>query len=296
MDGSLADRLQKRIGDVCIGHRRSVSPAAMQRLVGLEFDGWSRCAQVFVGLPWSELAPMAMSEIESQPELTICRGASVDRVHLDDRSWVDVVSGFVRDPITELDTLIATTPWRQREVLRYDHYVAERRMSSGLRKDSQPLLRHTTMHLASKYRVDLDGVAAILYRDGHDFQGLHSDREMKWLDETLVAIVVLGERRPFVFRERTRWDHAVDRVPSGTDPKDVVLMPGEGDIIVMGGRCQRDWMHGVPEHDTPKPRLSLTWRWTSRRGKPDTAPTYYDGRHFSEGARQPGSRTRRSVS
>lgn len=93
----------------------------------------------------------------------------------------------------------------------------------------------------------MEGVAAILYRTGEDFQGLHSDREMRWLDDTLIAIVVLGQRRPFVIRERGRWaDSLVERVPSGQDPNDLVLLPGEGDLLVMGGRCQAHWLHGVP--------------------------------------------------
>lgn len=227
------------------------------------------------------------------PALAINRSAPVERVELDATSWVDVVSGFVVDPATTCQGMIETTRWQQREVLKYDHYVPERRLSSGLRKESQPLTRQTTMHLASRYRNEFDGVGAILYRDGRDFQGLHSDREMKWLDDTLIAIVVLGVRRPFVFRPRTRWDQAVDRVPSGADPNDIVVMPGEGDLLVMGGRCQRDWMHGVPEAATSEPRVSLTWRWTSRRGKPDTGPAYYDGFHFSDGPRRPGT-TRRN--
>ena len=227
------------------------------------------------------------------PELVIVRGATVKRVALDGSSWVDVVSGFATNAGAVCAQIIADTAWRQREVLRYDQYVPERRMSCGLRKDAQPLLRQTSMHLSSRYGQEFDGVGAILYRDGKDFQGLHSDREMKWLDETLIAIVVLGVRRPFVLRPRTRWDQAVDRAPSGTDPNDVVLMPGDGDMLVMGGRCQRDWIHGVPAAATADPRVSLTWRWSSRRGKPDTEPTYYDGRHYRDGPRQPGTRTRR---
>ena len=62
------------------------------------------------------------------------------------------------------------------------------------------------------------GVAAILYRNGDDFQGLHSDREMRWLDETVIAIVVLGVRRPFVLRPRASGGVPVERVPPGSDP------------------------------------------------------------------------------
>jgi hypothetical protein len=225
-------------------------------------------------------------------ELRIDRQARVDRIELEPTSWVDVVGGFVRDPETAFAELRDTLPWQQAEVLRYDHYVPERRLSIGVRSDSHPLFRQTDLHLRSRYRVPFTGTAAILYRDGQDFQGLHSDREMRWLDDTLIAIVVLGARRPFVLRRR-RGGVPVERVPAGDDPDDLVLTPGEGDMLVMGGACQREWLHGVPAAPAAdRPRISLTWRWTSRRGRPDTNPTFYDGRHFSDGSTQAGSRTR----
>lgn len=228
-------------------------------------------------------------------ELLIDRQAPVDRVRLAPSSWVDVVPGFVRDPDGVFARLRDTAPWQQRETLRYDHYVPERRLGAGLRDDAHPMLRQTGLHLRSRFRVPLTGVGALLYRDGGDFQGLHSDREMRWLDDTLIAIVVLGARRPFVLRPRLERGVPVERVPAGADPSDVVLTPGEGDLLVMGGACQREWLHGVPAAPgVDRPRISLTWRWTSRRGRPDTNPTFYDGRHYSDGPRQPGSRTRRA--
>ena len=84
--------------------------------------------------------------------------------------------------------------WQQTEVLRYDKYVPEKRLGVGVRTDAYPVLRQTDLHLRSRFHVPFTGVAAILYRDGHDFQGLHSDREMRWLDDTVIAIVVLGAR------------------------------------------------------------------------------------------------------
>ena len=227
-----------------------------------------------------------------KPTLSIDRTAAKRRVALDGGSWVDVVDRFVCDPAAELDSLIATTSWQATEVLKYDKYVPDRRLSAGLRSELRPLLRQAELHLHATYGVALAGVAAIQYRDGNDFQGLHSDREMRWLDETLVAIIVLGQRRPFVLRPRVRWADAVDRLPAGADERDIVLHPGEGDLFVMGGRCQRDWLHSVPRHDTTLPRVSLTWRWTSKRGRPDTNPTFYDGFHFSDGPRRPGTRRR----
>lgn len=225
-------------------------------------------------------------------ELTIDRRAAVERIALGPDSWVELVRGFVRAPADELRRIHESAPWAATEVLRYDRYVPEQRLSTGLLSDADPLLRQTELHLSSRFRVRWDGVAAILYRDGRDFQGLHSDRAMRWLDDTLIAIMVLGARRPFVLRPRRPGPQVRDGVRPGDGPDDIVLLPGEGDLLVMGGACQREWLHGIPAADTPDARISLTWRWSSRRGRPDTAPTFYDGRQFSDRARQPGSRRR----
>lgn len=222
--------------------------------------------------------------------LEIDRRAAVRRIDLGDGAWVDLVEGFVRTADTTFDTVHEGTPWAQSEVLRYDRYVPEKRLMAGLRADSLAVLRQTDLHLNATYRRPLEGVAAILYRNGDDFQGLHSDREMRWLDDTLIAIMVLGQRRPFVLRPRAPLAEVVERVPAGSGPDDIVLLPGEGDLLVMGGSCQRTWLHGVPAAETPHPRISLTWRWTSRRGRPDTNPGYFDGRQFSDRPRQPGTR------
>ncbi len=225
-------------------------------------------------------------------ELAIDRQAPVRRIELDTTSWVDLVEGFVREPEAEFRTIRDTTPWESTEVLRYDRYVPERRLSAGLPADRHPLLRQAELHLSARYRVRWVGVAAILYRNGEDFQGFHGDRELRWLDDTLIAIMVLGTRRPFVLRPRRPGPQMRGGEPAGTGPDDVVLTPGHGDLLVMGGACQRDWLHTVPAADTPEERISLTWRWTSRRGRPDTNPTYYEGRQFSDRPRRPGSRAR----
>jgi alkylated DNA repair dioxygenase AlkB len=226
------------------------------------------------------------------PEMWIDRRASVRRIDLDTASWVDVVDGFVHRPQLAFDELHDGITWEQTEVLRYERYVPEQRLGAVLDAQRLGLLRQTGMHLRSRYGAPFTGVGALLYRDGHDFQGLHSDREMRWLDDTLIAIVVLGQRRPFVLRERRPLSEVVTRAPAGSLADDVVITPGQGDLIVMGGACQRDWLHGVPGCDADRPRISLTWRWSSRSGRPDTNPGYYEGRQFSDRARRRGSRTR----
>jgi hypothetical protein len=62
---------------------------------------------------------------------------------------------------------------------------------------------------------------------------------------------------------------------------------------VMGGACQRDWLHGIPKFETTQPRMSLTWRWANRQGRPDTSGySYYDGRQYSDRPQKPGMRRR----
>lgn len=231
--------------------------------------------------------------VSGELDLTIDRNAPRQRHDLGDGSWCSLTTGFVRNATDWFEELRGSTAWLQNEVLRYDTYVPERRLGAGLRGDANPLLRQSGLALESTHRVPLTGVGALLYRTGDDFQGLHSDRQMCWLDDTIVAIVVLGQRRPFVFRKRTNTAAFVDRTPAGELDGDLVLMPGEGDLVVMGGACQRDWLHGVPRAAQEGPRISLTWRWTSKRGRPDTNPGYYDGRQFSDRSRQPGTRVRR---
>ncbi len=228
----------------------------------------------------------------TDPELWIDRRTPVRRVELDNGSWVDLADGFVPRADAAFDDVRGTAPWAQTEVLRYDRYVPEQRLGAVLDPEQHPLLRQTTMHLRARYRVQFTGVGALLYRTGDDFQGLHADREMRWLDDTMIAIVVLGVRRPFVFRPRRPLAEVTSRPPAGSQPDDVVLTPGDGDLLVMGGACQRDWLHGVPAADSDRGRISLTWRWTSRRGRPDTNPGYYEGLQYSDRPRRPGSRTR----
>lgn len=212
-------------------------------------------------------------------------------------SWVDVRRGFLVDPDGVRKAVLADTRWAQGETWRYERYVAEQRLGAMIRSEEQPTaVRQAGLHLRAAYASPLAGVAAILYRDGSDFQGLHSDRSMKWLDNTLIAILVLGERRPFVLRPRrsiSKAERLVLQSAGRVDDEDVVVDPGHGDLIVLGGRCQRDWLHGVPACEVTGERISLTWRWSSRTGRPDPGPSYGEGVHYSDASTRPFRRTRR---
>jgi alkylated DNA repair dioxygenase AlkB len=74
----------------------------------------------------------------------------------------------------------------------------------------------------------------------------------------MVAIVSLGTARPLLLRPR-----AGAGTGTGTGGNDGTLRYslGHGDLIVMGGSCQRTWEHAVPKSArTTGPRISVQFR------------------------------------
>ena len=176
------------------------------------------------------------------------------RRHLDDTSWVDVARGFLTGADTLLGELVAEVPWRQGRRRMWDRIVDEPRLTRWYRPGEpvpHPVLAEVREVLEARYGVPLVGPACNLYRDGRDSVAPHRDRELVHLDDTIVAILTLGARRPFLVR------------PVGGG-RSVDLAPGSGDLLVLGGACQRDWEHGVPKVTRCGPRLSVSWRWSAQ--------------------------------
>ena len=62
--------------------------------------------------------------------------------------------------------------------------------------------------LQHRYHQRFMAPSLVMYRDGRDSMAFHRDRDLRWLDDTLVALLVLGERRPFHIRPRAnRYAH-----------------------------------------------------------------------------------------
>ncbi|MCU1558041.1 MAG: alkB, partial [Microbacteriaceae bacterium] len=87
------------------------------------------------------------------------------------------------------------------------------------------------------------------YRTGHDSVAWHGDRVGRTIDrDTMVAILSVGE--PRILSLRSREDRQTHRFPLG-----------HGDLIVMGGSCQRTQEHAILK--TKKavgPRISVQFR------------------------------------
>lgn len=177
--------------------------------------------------------------------------ASWTRVRLDAGSWVDVARDWWSGADRLLEELAATVPWRQGRRRMWDRVVDDPRLSSwGRGAADHPDLAAMRRALERHYGRRLRPPGLNYYRDGRDSVAWHADRELRRLEDTLVAIVTLGTRRPFLVR------------PRGGGPS-IDLAPASGDLLVMGGACQRDWEHSVPKSARAGPRISVSWRWAT---------------------------------
>jgi alkylated DNA repair dioxygenase AlkB len=204
---------------------------------------------------------------------------TVERVDLGAGAWVDVARGALAGADAVHDDLVATVAWQQGKVFRYERWMDEPRLSavqSGAGR--HPALVAVEDWITRRYRVRFDTVALALYRHERDSVAFHRDRELRWLDDTLIGVLSLGAARPWLMRPLTGRRPVDDDDLTGV----VDLAPASGDLLVMGGRCQATWLHAVPKvHGRCAPRVSAQWRWTSRRGRRDPNPSYYAPRHFS---------------
>jgi alkylated DNA repair dioxygenase AlkB len=215
--------------------------------------------------------------VDEAIEVRINPDAEVDRIDLGNGSWVDVVREWVLGADELYAALKDGVAWSQGKMFRYERMVEERRLGAGWRPGTplpHPALASVHQTLQRQYKVQFGGFSMIQYRDGRDGQGFHRDTDMKWLDDTRIAILTLGARRPWLLRpwaaKFDKRDHSAGRGATHD------LAPGSGDLLVMGGRCQAEWQHSVPylPNRLVAPRISLQWRWTSRTGPPFRGAPY----------------------
>lgn len=210
------------------------------------------------------------------PATSVCvdPGATLERMALDDHSWVDVGRGWLNGADQLFDDLLRSVAWRTSRLFRYDHWVEERRLGAFWRPGTplpHPALADVTRALQRRYGVRFGGFGMLHYRNGRDGQAFHRDTDLRWLDDTVIAVLTLGAQRPWLLRPRAnRYDHSEGKGATHD------LAPAAGDLIVMGGRCQADWEHSVAYLRRPDvgPRVSIQWRHTTRVGRPFIGASY----------------------
>ncbi|GLY21563.1 alpha-ketoglutarate-dependent dioxygenase AlkB [Micromonospora sp. NBRC 101691] len=182
----------------------------------------------------------------------------VRRHELGRGAWVDHLPGWVRGSDPVLATLLQDVPWRAERRRMYDAEVDVPRLlcwyAAG-RPLPHPVLTEALATLNRHYAAELgeEFVTAgmCLYRSGRDSVAWHGDTIGRGAHaDTMVAIVSFGTPRPLLLRPRG----------GGTGPR---FPLGHGDLVVMGGSCQRTWEHAVPKTSRPVgPRVSVQFRPT----------------------------------
>ncbi|MET8829288.1 alpha-ketoglutarate-dependent dioxygenase AlkB [Streptomyces sp. NPDC004610] len=180
----------------------------------------------------------------------------IRRTVLGSGAWIDVLPGWLTGADTLFERLAHEVPWRAERRAMYDQVVDVPRLLAFYRRGEplpDPVLAEArdalSAHYAGELREPFTTAGLCLYRDGRDSVAWHGDRIGRGArEDTMVAILSVGAPRDLLLRP----------VRGG----DSVRRPlGHGDLIVMGGSCQRTWEHCVPKSTRAAgPRISVQFR------------------------------------
>jgi alkylated DNA repair dioxygenase AlkB len=208
-------------------------------------------------------------------------GGSVRRTALDRGAWVDLRRGWLTGSGEVFGRLLEAVPWRAEKRQMYDRVVAVPRLLCFYGEDAplpDPVLTAAREALNAHYGAELGEpfltAGLCLYRDGRDSVAWHGDTIGRGrTEDTMVAILSLGTPRPLLLRPRSdrhsrsdrdsRSDRSPlsDRQAGRSGDASLRFEVGHGDLLVMGGSCQRTWEHAVPKTSQPVgPRISVQFR------------------------------------
>jgi alkylated DNA repair dioxygenase AlkB len=183
-----------------------------------------------------------------------------ERRELGSGAWVEVRSGWLTDADGLFDELMAQIPWRAERRQMYERVLDVPRLVSFVdfanlveEPAPHPRLKQMRRRLNDTYGRELGEpfttAGLCLYRDGNDSVAWHGDKiGRSSTEDTMVAIVSLGATRVFALRPRGGG-------------KSLRLAHRHGDLLVMGGSCQRTWEHSIPKTTRPVgPRISIQFR------------------------------------
>jgi alkylated DNA repair dioxygenase AlkB len=180
----------------------------------------------------------------------------VVRQELGRGAWVDLLPGWMSGADALFDTLLSEVDWVEERRQMYERVVLVPRLLRFYGEDEElpdPAITRARDALNEHYGAELGErfvtAGMCLYRDGRDSVAWHGDTIGRGKSaDTMVAILSLGSSRNFLLRPRG----------GGVTIKHQV---GHGDLLVMGGSCQRTWEHAVPKTARPVgPRISIQFR------------------------------------
>ncbi|QIX25724.1 alpha-ketoglutarate-dependent dioxygenase AlkB [Nocardioides sp. JQ2195] len=198
-------------------------------------------------------------------------------------AWVDVRPNWITGADEVFARLVADVPWRAERREMWDQVVDVPRLLHTYAAGEalpHPTLVEAREALSNHYLPELEepfvSAGCCYYRDGRDSVAWHGDTIGRGRHEdTMVAIVSFGDPRRLALRPRR--EAAAGRKPTRdretaterqgrhtSSPRgggeSISFTMGHGDLLVMGGSCQRTWEHCVPKTARSGPRISVQFR------------------------------------
>ncbi|MFI0237205.1 alpha-ketoglutarate-dependent dioxygenase AlkB [Streptomyces sp. NPDC016845] len=179
------------------------------------------------------------------------------RTVLEAGAWIDVLPGWLSGADALFEHLASGVPWKAERRQMYERVVDVPRLlkfygaAEPLPHPALDTARDVlSAHYADELGEPFTTAGLCFYRDGRDSVAWHGDRIGRGdREDTMVAIVSVGAPRDLLLR------------PLGGGAPTVRRPLGHGDLIVMGGSCQRTWEHAIPKSARATgPRISVQFR------------------------------------
>ena len=181
--------------------------------------------------------------------------ASLDRLDLGLGAWLDRAPAWVAHHGALFEELARDLPWRTESRPMYTRVVDVPRLLAHV--EQHALIEQMRRALCTRYGEDFVRVNAALYRDGNDSVAFHGDTTARDMVSATVATISLGTARKFLLK------------PTAGGRSQTFALGG-GDLVVMGGTCQRTWRHAIPKvAGDVGPRIAVMFRpnWLAAQTK-----------------------------
>ena len=196
-----------------------------------------------------------LDDIFSEPELRPL-GLMVERIPLEHGAWIDIRPGWLSNSDALFERLAVGVPWRADRREMYERVVDVPRLLSWFGPGSRfpdPMLSSAQAALNDHYGRPpgqvFETAGLCFYRTGEDSVAWHGDTVGHGSNrDTMVAILSVGAERSLSVRPKG----------GGASMKFPV---GHGDLVVMGGSCQRTYEHAILKtKQAVGPRISIQFR------------------------------------
>ncbi len=188
------------------------------------------------------------------------RFTTIERIELEHGAWLDVARGWLAGHEQIFDVLAREVAWRSESRVMYERTVEVPRQYAVLPDGGRlhPVLDQMRRALDRRYETSFERLSVALYRDGRDSVAWHGDYVARRMPNALVATVSVGAPRKFLLRQTGGG-------------RSMALSLGWGDLLVMGGSCQRTYQHAIPKVAQQRgPRIAIMYRpkWKADEAEP----------------------------